>query len=210
MTRFKAGLIALAVLGFTGGFTLSKLEAFEIPRVTFPAIEVEIGLTTPGEYVPNGRSEAGEQLVMVYVGKKNCGWSSRDETIEAVRRIRKKLARTAADRGMQFHSIGVATDNLTSDGLDHLERIGGFDQVAAGSSYLNTASREYVVTELRGPVSTPQVAVVRRVLERPKPGVEESGLLRVVSQELVHRKVGFYQLTQWINRGAPIPRTGNS
>lgn len=144
------------------------------------------------------------ELVMVYIGSSTCAVSNRRELREDVREIRRQLQARAEATGRTFVSLGVAVDRESAAGLHHLERMGPFDEVAAGRGWANVHALRYVWEEWPGIAGTPQIVLVEREVrvERDGPG----GVNYATGPErLVLRKAGLWEIDRWREAGAPLP-----
>lgn len=143
----------------------------------------------------------GRQLVLVYVGSSRCGPSNAPHVATDVRAARELLREQALREGMGFVSIGVAREMDPQAGLQHLENIGGFNEIAAGQSELNQASAHFISRDHVGIAATPQVIILERTLVAEGSGVNPSSVHEVV----LTRKVGRREIENWVSSGARVP-----
>jgi hypothetical protein len=144
------------------------------------------------------------ELVMVYIGSSTCAVSNRRELRDDVRELRRQLQTRAAAAGRTFVSVGVAVDLRADAGLRHLERMGPFDEVAAGRGWANAHALRYVWEEWPGIAGTPQIVLVER--EMRVEGEGPGGVSYAAGPErLVLRKAGLWEIGRWSENGAPIP-----
>ena len=192
------GLLALGV-GVALGFGLGSLGLL-------PVVDVDIRWTVPAlsvsEYVPEALSTEGEETVLVYVGSSTCGWSNTPELPSLIKGLKAELQSRAHREDWRFATIGIAKDRRAVDGLAHLDKFGGFDEVMAGHGWANRGVQEFVYGQgsLAGRGATPQVIVVSRRLE-----LVADGHVSLADEQVVVRKVGLDQITEWIADGAAIP-----
>lgn len=192
----KLVLLALAV-GCVLGFALDSVGMLPVPAI-------EIDWTVPAmrasEYVPAASSNAGEEVVLIYVGSSTCAWSNVQELPLQVRRLKTIMQQRARTEGRQFATIGIARDRLASVGLSHLKKFGPFDEVMAGRSGANRGIQEYIygAGSMAGPDATPQIILVSRRLAFPANHVS------IVDERVILRKRGFAAISEWIAEGAPV------
>lgn len=140
------------------------------------------------EQVEIDRLNSRTELLMVYIGKKNCAASSQlaSNTVDSMR----SYFRGRADRADRaFVTMGVALDWQVSDGLDHLERLGPFDQVSAGGNWANSSTIKYLWGELGGEAATPQFLIVKRRRIAPVDNPRSSSYA-LANERIVRRIVG--------------------
>lgn len=144
------------------------------------------------------------ELVMVYNGSSTCAVSNRRELREDVRQLRHLLERRAAAASRAFVSLGVAVDRESAAGLRHLERMGPFDEVAAGRGWANAHALRYVWQEWPGIAGTPQIVLIEREIRVARDG--PGGVNYATGPErLVLRKAGSWEIGRWREAGAPLP-----
>jgi hypothetical protein len=149
-------------------------------------------------------ASARRELVMVYIGSSTCAASNSRELLADVRQLRRQLESRAAASGRAFVSLGVAVDQRADAGLRHLEKVGPFDEVAAGRGWGNAHALRYVWEDWPGIAGTPQIVVIEREMEvsRDSPG----GITYATGPErLVLRKAGLWEISRWRESGAPLP-----
>ncbi len=189
-------LVLLAVLPGLGlGFGLSVLGLMPVPDVrvrwTVPVIEA-------GRYAPAAAQEAGEEIVLVYVGSSKCAWSNAPELPGIVRALKRDLLARARAEGRGFAAAGVARDVRAAAGLAHLEKFGAFDEVMAGRSWANAGVQKYMYGNMPGPGATPQILVVARTLDY------DHGHVSISDERVLARAVGLEEITEWAAKGAPL------
>ncbi len=138
---------------------------------------------------------ANERL-LIYIGSASCGPSNDKDMPAMVATVRDRVRESAVRDGRRFVTVGIAKDGDVSAGLEHLAKIGPFDEIMSGRSWANIGVMKYVFSDLRGPAATPQVLVVDRSLNN-------QGVFIEVQQEAVRlRRVGLQELRDWINDAA--------
>ena len=139
------------------------------------------------------------ETMLVFIGSSTCGGSNYPGLENAIRRLRERLREEASARGETFSSMGIATDFPVQPGVEYLERLGPFDEIMAGRSWLNTGSLKYLYgADLGGRVVIPQILIVRRVL------VEGTGgIIEVSTEKTLFRKSGGEEIVRWVNLAYP-------
>jgi hypothetical protein len=155
-------------------------------------------------YEPKYTHANGEQLVMVYVGSARCVWANDPQLPKLVEQAKLALETQAARRGWSFEAIGIAVDWIPEEGLDHLRRLGRFDEVSAGYGWANLAAAEFFNDRVPEPAATPEVLVLRRSLTMPNSLDGPSGYV-LANQQVVARKSGLVELRRWVQDGALVP-----
>ncbi len=143
----------------------------------------------------------GRQILFVYVGSSRCGPSNAPGVAENVAAGLDSVGQWARGKGLGFVSIGVAREWSASEGLSHLAKVGGFDEIAAGQSGLNQAAAHFISRDLRGIAATPQVIVVSRTLRSVRGSVDFTSF----DERVLLRKVGTQEIRSWVAAGAPVP-----
>jgi len=119
-------------------------------------------------YQPAYDREAGQQLVMVYVGSGSCAWSNRDSLPAAVESLKLRLADYAQSQELSFKVIGVAIDWSTDHGAQHLSKFGTFDEVSVGYNWGNSLALDFLWSDPGVRPSTPQILVYERQFIAPQ------------------------------------------
>lgn len=150
---------------------------------------------------PAPASPGVPETMLVFIGSSTCGGSNYPGLEKAIRRLRKGLRDEASARGETFSSMGIATDFPVQPGVEYLKRLGPFDEIMAGRSWLNTGSLKYLYgADLGGRVAIPQILIVRRVLVEGTGGVIE-----VSSEKTLFRKSGGEEIVRWVSLAYPEP-----
>lgn len=144
----------------------------------------------------------GRELVMVYVGSSKCSACKSRELPQFISSAQRLLRDHAIDAGVKFTSIGVASELSPKLGIEHLNHISTFDELAAGLGVMNQANRHFVAVDHPGLQATPQVAVLLRESKANPMGSLDD---RSVREILLTRKVGLQELENWVGSGARIP-----
>lgn len=189
-------LLALSI-GFVLGVSLGSAGLLPVPDFS---IRWSVPALSSDEFVPNAGTGPGKQLLLVYVGSSTCGWSNRAELPPMVRNLKAELQVRATAVGRRFAAVGIARDRRADDGLAHLEKFGPFDEVMAGHSWANTGIQEYIYggPNMAGPGVTPQIILVSRQLDY------SVGHVSVVDEQVLLRKTGLGEISEWVTAGAPF------
>lgn len=166
-----------------------------IPDVT---VRWSVPVLKAGEYIPTGSVDAGEEIVLVYIGSSTCGWSNVPELPDVVRSLKVKMQARAQTEGMGFAAVGVARDAVVANGMEHLDKFGAFDEVMAGRGWANAGVQKYIYGEMAGLGATPQILVVSRRLGY------ETGHVTFNDEKVLIRKVGVDEIAGWAAEGAPL------
>lgn len=134
---------------------------------------------------------------MVFIGSSACGYANHPKMPELIEHAKLVLQRQAHERGMAFVTTGVSIDQATENGLRHLAQFGLFDEIMTGRNWQGIGARQYMWEALPGSAATPQVLVATRTVGEP--------VFHVSDERVVLRKVGFTQINDWLDRGAPLP-----
>ena len=153
----------------------------------------------PG-YMRGAAIEAGTELVLVYIGQSTCGpctWDSFKADLEAAKLA---LAARAEADSMRFAVIGVAAEHNVEEGLAFLRSSGGFDELAIGRNWFNSA----VLSHLWRPdglderaIGFPSVIVFERDMTMAETIAASPPRYRV---ELA----GADAVSAWVAAGAPL------
>ena len=184
--------------GVVLGLALGSFGLMPVPTVD---VEWTIPVASARDYAPSATNEAGEELLLIYVGSSTCGWSNRPELQQMVRGLKIELRSRALMEGRSFAAIGIARDRRASDGLSHLDKFGLFDEVAAGHGWANSGLQKYIYGsgEMAGRAVTPQIILVSRRLHYP------AGHVSIADEHVLLRRTGLDQISEWVDDGAPIP-----
>ena len=191
--------LVLTLVVFAGTFTATATGKLRIPK-----IDVRVQRLSEDGYRPAFRRAGGTQLVLVYFGKAHCGWSNLDWLPPVIEDIKVRLSKKAADMGRGFMAVGVALDWSPLEGLDHLAKMGLFDEVSAGYNWGNSAALKYMYQDMPGPAATPQLLILERTLQVPDSNSPAITYM-VTGERVLARKVGAFEIRQWLNNGLPLP-----
>ena len=177
------------VLGLTGKFHF------------IPTVELHWpGEKVNPEYVPSYGTIPEKELVMVFIGSSTCGFSNDSSLPKLIEKAKLQLHDKATDQGWSFSTVGVAIDWVTSDGIDHLNKFGYFDEVMTGRKWHGTGANIYL-NDIHGISATPQILVLARNSEQSS----DEGGKPVARETPVYRIAGLKQIDNWLSRGLPLP-----
>ena len=187
---------AFVLLGVATGFALALTGGFPVPEVR---IHWDVPPAETDNYRPRANRASGEELALVYIGSSSCSWSNIPELPGIVRNLKTTLHYRARDTGRAFAAVGIARDGIAADGVAHLAKFGGFDEVMSGRGWANTGIQKYIYGAMPGEGATPQVLVVVRSLDYAL------GHISVVDERVLVRKVGSDDIVAWATAGAHVP-----
>jgi hypothetical protein len=147
----------------------------------------------------------GRQLVLFYFGKSTCVWSASPELPVALARIRVDLEKAARQRGASLVVVGVSVDRRVGDGLRHLATLGTFDEISAGSGWLNSLALAKVWDGVGAPAATPQLLLLDRDISVDSAPFE-ARFYTTRDENPVLRKIGLRDIQNWAAQGAPVPQ----
>lgn len=84
------------------------------------------------------------------IGSSTCEASNSASLPRWVASVEARLESIADSSGLGFATLGISKDHSVSAGIDHLERLGSFDEVAIGRGWLNSLMVRYIWDELPG------------------------------------------------------------
>lgn len=181
-----ASLVLGAGIAVVGGFT-------------FPNLGFHQG-TVNGPVAPTAQPRGGPELMLIYIGSSTCRWCNAEELPPAIEELKDELRRKAEAENRSFVSVGLSKDADVESGLDHLRKMGRFDEIATGRGWLNGELLRYVFTTHPGKAATPQILVIdRTVAADPSTGYS------ITDEQLVMRMYGLQRIVSWSQAGAPLP-----
>lgn len=137
------------------------------------------------------------ELALVLLTSATCSAANDPDLPGQLDSLRVIVEHRAQQAGLGFTSIAIAVDLVPADGLTHLRRFRGFDEVSAGRGTLGTAAQHYFGTDLRGWRATPSIVLlVRRV--------DGAARRAVYNERVLQRFSGLAEIQQWLEDGAPI------
>lgn len=184
-----------AVMALALGIVLGAMGAIPMPSVD---VSWNLPVLQKHGYVPEARRDSGEELLFIVIGSSGCRWSNEPELVQLVRRARDAVRKEAEVRGAGFATWGVAQDNVTQLGIEHLERFGPFDELSVGRGWRNSGLLKYVYGAFPGPAATPQVLVVTRDL------IGDGGQWEIANESVLLRLMGLAEVRSWLEGGANV------
>lgn len=133
--------------------------------------------------------EDQQALLLVYIGSPTCGPSNDPALPLLLEAMRHRLQEVAKERGIAFRMVGIAISRDVRSGLQHLEKMGPFHEVAVGARWQNLAVR-YVQEIAPGLQATPQLVLLVR---------------KVSAYHVLLRWVGVDRMQRWVEVGMPLP-----
>lgn len=178
----------IAITG-TLAFALSFTVFYFYPS-QFPTVDIDIQWhNTDHNY---HQIQRGKELVLVFVGSSECGFSTMDKTKQAVSRIIRRVDNQYESLGYKtFRTIGVSVDWSVSEGISHLSNITNFDEIIVGNNWLNVGAQRFMIRDMIGEASTPQVLFVTREVNSPSYGSYD---VIVDNNKVINRFTGYKKL----------------
>ena len=128
-------------------------------------------------------------LILVYIGSPTCGPSNDPALLDLLDRMRKELPAEARARGLAFRMVGIAISRNVRMGLDHLDKMGPFHEIATGARWYSL-SMHHLQAVAPGIRATPQIVLLRQE------GMRMHFLLR---------QVGVQAIARWVAAAMPLP-----
>jgi hypothetical protein len=132
----------------------------------------------------------GQELVMVVIASSTCVGVQDRAFRDAIARIRSGLRERARAGGATFVSVGVATDRAPESGAALMKRLGPFDELSLGRSWLNSGAVKYIWMDHPGAAMVPQVVVLERTIHWGR-------VVTVSDERVLLRKAGARGIVDW-------------
>lgn len=129
-------------------------------------------------------------MVMVVIASSTCAGVQDRPFRDAVARIRSGLRERARAGGATFVSVGVGTDRAPESGAALMKRLGPFDEVSLGRSWLNSGAVKYIWMDHPGAAMVPQDVVLERTIQWGR-------VVTVSDERILLRKVGARGIVDW-------------
>jgi hypothetical protein len=142
-------------------------------------------------------TRGGPELVLVIITSVSCAACHDARLPDLVERVDRALRAKAGTRQWHYASVGIIVSDDARVGMEYVKRFVTLDEVIAGHGGLNSGLLKYVSSEFRGPMATPQNAIV---LRRTTGFDIEKG-----SEQIVLRRIGGAAISQWLEAGALLP-----
>ncbi len=177
----------------------SRIAVWLILSATaFLVVEQRLRSVDPGQ--GDGRLRSGDEMLVVLLVSAHCVAARSEEFELAVREMLVQLNARAQEVDYLYATQAVALDWSVKDGLKFLRDLGEFDEVSAGRNWLNSGSVTYLLRDLPGEPTIPQVLVLRRRIAVDR-------YVAVGPDELLMRKIGAAEIIRWVHDGTPLPLT---
>src|SRR5262249_6597593 len=92
----------------------------------------------------------GKEVVYVLLGATFCHGAASEDFRVAVTSAESLVQAQALAHGHQFHTVGIALDWSTDDGMTFLKRFGTFDEALLGANWKGTGAVKYVWHDFPG------------------------------------------------------------
>jgi hypothetical protein len=136
----------------------------------------------------------GRERLLVLIGSAACSAAQRPGFADTVRAVVRAAERVARDSGYAFATVGVSIDPSATRGLDFLERVGPFDEVSLGRSWLNSSVVRLVWRDHAGLAAIPQIVLVDRSVR------VDSSVIEVGPDTVVARMVDMADMRAFLRR----------
>lgn len=139
--------------------------------------------------------ETANELVLIYIGSSTCGASNDLELPLVLKDLSKKLSVMAHEKGYDYMTIGISSEQDIENGISHLEFTGiEYDEIAIGNGLGNLALQEYMWKQYKDNTSSglPQIIVLQREYDTQM--FNETNLImpNLVSEEIIYRDVSIF------------------
>lgn len=142
--------------------------------------------TTAPLRIPNG-----VERVAIVLGSSWCPACRNDSLPGAIHRLMEQLRIRAEADGRSFATIGAAIDWQREPGIRWLDKVGTFDEITVGRSWVNSAAVRHIWRESQGIPALPQVVLIERTV---KP---DSNRVHVTEDRLLDRRHGLGEIQEW-------------
>jgi hypothetical protein len=143
---------------------------------------------------------SGDEVLVVFLGSPDCAATQRKELRTTMRKLSSMLAARVQAEHTPITRVGVYVAWSARDALRLDEEFGPFDEVSAGSNWLNSGAVEYIWRDESVPPTLPQIVVVRRTI------TVDVNRIRLKQHEVIARHFGVDEITAWVDAGAPFGR----
>lgn len=193
--RMRTAAIAGIVFASAFGVATAARAVFGTP------VKARVGGSSSADF------KSGPELVLIYIGQSTCAWCNDPALPGQFAAIRDTVARIASARGARFIVEGVSVDRDAMLGVEHLQKLGRFDEIHSGGWWANEVAFRYIWTDFPGDPATPQLLVVERGIEIPTgDSTRSENTYRIVYSRVLVRKVGTVAIKRWLGNGAVVPR----
>jgi heme/copper-type cytochrome/quinol oxidase subunit 2 len=184
-------LTFIVIAGFVSLLTFYMLKTFNSDKSSFKG-------------VIERNSEI--ELVLVYIGCSVCGAAQHPDLPNTFKKLSKNLETVADSLGYDYLTIGISNEKLIKDGLQHLEKVLDFDEIAIGNGMGNTSVQRYIwdTTDNIYDAGIPQVLILRRQYELQDQDQKISS--KIEKEEVIIRRLGIEGVVDIINSKVQIVR----
>ncbi|MCY4000607.1 MAG: hypothetical protein OXF84_07370, partial [Bacteroidetes bacterium] len=153
------------------------------------------------QYTPSYTNVSGRELVMIYIGSSSCGFSNAPDLPKLIEDTKMSLQDQANNKDWSFSAVGISIDWNTSDGINHLNKFGHFDEVITGRKWNGTGANQYL-KNIPGVYGTPQIVIIMRESD-----IDDENIYNTtITETFIYRMVGIFQIESWYDRGIPLPQ----
>ncbi len=185
---------AALVVVLCSTFLFAAMGLLPVPIVTLSWSRASLEDST--QYKPSFTEPRERELALIYFGSASCGWANHPDLPHLISNAKTALLRRASMLNASFSAMGIALDWDARVGVRHLDKIGDFDEIAAGRYVYGRGvlAHQHLLN------GTPQVSVLVRTMQESTGGYprrfDERELIRMTSMD---------QIASWVRRGAPLP-----
>lgn len=136
------------------------------------------------------------EIILIYFGSSNCGPCNDERLSPVVTKLIEVFKKKTDSLGVIFRTIGVANDIFYQDGLDHLEKIARFDEIASGNGFLNVSVNKYMIQNSvsNSTTATPQIVVLKRFYrENAAQNITIDGF-KILDEQIIDRRIGIISI----------------
>lgn len=147
----------------------------------------------------NVRSSPTE-LALVFFGCSTCPAATDEKIPESLSALSERLETVAIQKKINYISIGISNERNIRKGINYLNSIAEFDEIALGNGMGNISLQRYVWDNFNNPyaASAPQIILVKRIYETRVHNSNKEINPRIVSEEILFRHIGLEQISNKI------------
>lgn len=205
MSRARSTVLLGVVLPAVA-YLVARAVFFSPMPTAFERLGIDPASIDPDTLPPRTAADLGlitrlptTEYVVLVISSSICPAAATEGFDDSVRMIRQLVRGQLAQRPEAVERmIGVALDRDPWVGADYLETLGGFDEIIAGGTWLNTATEKYLWGAHTISPETPQVVL----LERRTRYVD--GAMLVEDEHLLRAIPGASEIMEWVAGGAAL------
>lgn len=190
--RSLAMVLAIAIPSLTAYVAVAKWRQHSERE------ELQVSMASP-------RFPTGKYLTAYVLLSSKCHFCTEDSTKAAIRNLRPMLLAAARGRYANIAVVGVALDPDVEGEMRYIRGLGDvgmvFDEISVGGSWMNDIIADVV---WRDGFATPEIPQVV-LLERRVDASEYPTYIDIGQESMIYHAVGD-AFTDWVYRGAPLPR----